>query len=343
MDKLRAGIVGLGWVAGEYAKSFLHNPATELAAVCSRRPLGPGDIEAQYGTPAEVYNDFESMLRKARLDLVALCTPHRFHAEQTIAAARAGVNVIIEKPVALSWEDAKRMLAIVRASKVRTLVSFEVRFLPLMLILRRLIDEGELGELHYGEVDYFHGIGPWAKQYAWNIKREMAGSSLLTAGCHALDALLWLMGQAVQEVFSYATRSAHPDYAPYEYPTTSVTLLKFRNGAVGKCASCIDALQPYQFPVHLVGSKGSVLNNQLYSERLKGQTGWATIPTILPDSGDVTHHPFQPEIDHFVDCLLAGKEASPNLEEALRSHEVIFAADRSAETGKPVSLPLSPP
>ena len=64
--------------------------------------------------------------------------------------------------------------------------------------------------LHYGEVDYYHGIGPWYGQYRWNTKRELGGSALLTAGCHALDALLLCMGSDVEEVTSYATQSTNP-------------------------------------------------------------------------------------------------------------------------------------
>src|SRR2546425_273669 len=72
------------------------------------------------------------------------------------------------------------------------------------------IDAGLVGTLHYGEVDYFHGIGPWYGQYRWNTKRELGGSALLTAGCHALDALLLCMGGEVEEVTSYAAQSSHP-------------------------------------------------------------------------------------------------------------------------------------
>ena len=68
------------------------------------------------------------------------------------------------------------------------------RFIP------ALIDQGMLGQIHYGEVDYYHGIGPWYGQYRWNTKKDAAGSSLLSAGCHALDALLLFMGNEVDAV-----------------------------------------------------------------------------------------------------------------------------------------------
>ena len=78
------------------------------------------------------------------------------------------------------------------------------------LATKSVLDQGLVGALHYGEIDYYHGIGPWYGQYRWNTKRELGGSALLTAGCHALDALLLCMGGEVEEVTSYATQSTHP-------------------------------------------------------------------------------------------------------------------------------------
>ena len=109
-------------------------------------------------------------------------------------------------------------------------------------------------------------------QYRWNTKRSAGGSALLTAGCHALDALLLCMDGEVEEVTSYATQSANPIFTPYEYPTTSTTILKFRNGSVGKCAAVVDCLQPYYFHTHLVGSEGSILDNKFHSQKLAGLT-----------------------------------------------------------------------
>ena len=95
-------------------------------------------------------------------------------------------------------------------SGVKVCVCFECRYSSQFLATKSVIDAGLLGTLHYGEIDYYHGIGPWYGQYRWNTKRELGGSALLTAGCHALDALLLCMGGDVEEVTSYATQSANP-------------------------------------------------------------------------------------------------------------------------------------
>ena len=103
MSDLRIGIVGLGWVAGAHIETFKHVTGAQVTAVCSRRTLDPAALEAQYGLPLTVYRDYGEMLADPSIDVVDICTPHPLHAEQAIAAARAGKHLIIEKPIALSW------------------------------------------------------------------------------------------------------------------------------------------------------------------------------------------------------------------------------------------------
>jgi predicted dehydrogenase len=176
------------------------------------------------------------------------------------------------------------------------------------------------------------------------VKKPQGGSSLLSAGCHAVDAMRWFAGapkgNEVVEVFAYNVphKGDNPDWG---YDPTTVLVCKFKDGAVGKTASILDCKMPYQFNVDIVGTKGTIRDNKLWSETmLPGQTDWSTIPTILPSSGDVTHHPFNGQIEAFVAGILDKQPVLPDLDDAIKTHEVIFAAERSAETGKPVRLPL---
>ena len=128
----------------------------------------------------------------------------------------------------------------------------------------------------------------------------MGGSSLLTAGIHALDMLFYQAKDEVEEVFSYAT--------------TTVTMLKFTSGRiVGKCASLIDAMQPYVFNMNFVGSHGAIKNDLFYSKKIPGLRNWAKFDMQLVDSGDVAHHPYKEQFSDFAECLEAGRvlPASP--------------------------------
>ncbi len=167
------------------------------------------------------------------------------------------------------------------------------------------------------------------------------GSSLLTAGCHALDGLLFLIDSDVEEVTSYSNRSKNSVFSAYEYDTTSVTILKFKNGQIGKMASVMDCLQPYYFHVHLLGSEGSLLDNRFYSNKLKGlsKESWSRLETPLVDSGGVAHHPYLPQFQAFVESIRQNRPIPlTDFDTAFESHRVIFAADRSMREGRTVPL-----
>jgi len=341
MDQLNVGIVGLGWVAGAHISAFNQIPGAKVTAVCSRRQFDDEELSRRHGTPLKAYRDYDEMLKDSSIQIIDICTPHPFHAEQAIAAAEAGKHLIIEKPIAISYRDAVAMRKAINKSGVKTCVCFEVRFSRQGILTRSLIDEGMLGSLHYAEVDYYHGIGPWYGQFSWNIRKDFGGSSLLTAGCHAVDLMLYLMDSEVEEVTSYSNRSNNPTFAPYEYDTTSVTIMKFKDGKIGKVASVVDCMQPYYFHIHLVGSEGSLLDNRLYSARMKGlsKESWSTLETSLIDSGDVAHHPYLPQFQSFVDSLRKN-EMMPltDFDTAFESHRVVFAADLSAAERRTVKL-----
>jgi predicted dehydrogenase len=340
MKKYRVGVIGYGWVAGAHIGAINATSQAEVSAVYSSRKLDAGEVSARHGSDIRCYTDLEEMLR-SDIDVVSVCSYPYDHAKQVIAAAKAGKHLIIEKPLALNARDLKRIEEAVETAGVKTCVCFECRYSSQFLATKAVIDRGLLGEIHYGEIDYYHGIGPWYGQFRWNTRKDAGGSSLLSAGCHALDALLLCMGTEVESVTSLATGSKNKDFAKYEYPTSSVTILRFKDGRVGKTASVIDCLQPYYFHVHLVGSEGSLLDNKFHSTQIGGlnKAKWSELSMKMLDSGDVSDHPYQTQFQAFFDALEKGKDMPlTSLKHAARTHEVIFAADRSAETGKTVKL-----
>ncbi len=342
MKEMGVGIVGTGWVAGEHIRAFNENPHTKVVALCSRTERSARDKAAECGITCDIFTDYARMLDQAGVDIVAVATPPDMHKDQAVGAAEAGKHLLLEKAMATTLEDARTIRDAVAKAGARSVVSFVLRWNPLFEIIKTQLADKAIGDVILGEVDYFHGIGPWYKQYAWNVKKDVGVSSLLSAGCHALDALRWFMGGEIAEVFQYATFGKAPEFKEYEYNPTSCTVLKFADGRIGKVASSIECIQPYVFNINLVGTSGTIKNNQLYSKaKMPGQTGWATIPTILPDSGDVTHHPFTFEVAHLVECIREGKESHASVADAYKTHEACFAADLSGKEGKPIALPMT--
>lgn len=341
METMGVGVVGTGWVSGEHIRGFEANPHTEVRALCGRTEEGARAKAAECGIDCAVFTDYGKMLERDDIHIISVATPPNLHKEEAVAAAEAGKHILLEKPMAITLEDARAVRDAVAKAGVKTVVSFVLRWNPLFEIIKAQLADNAIGNIFYAEVDYLHGVGPWYREYAWNIKKDVGSSSLLTAGCHAVDALRWFMGGRIVEVFQYATAGKGPDFADYEYEPTSVTICKFSDDRLGKVASCIECVQPYVFNINLVGTAGTIRNNQIFSrKKYPGQTGWVEIPTILPDSGDVRHHPFTREVAHLVECIVHDRESHVNVADACKTHEVIFAADRSGKEGRPFEVPL---
>ncbi|MEK7707934.1 MAG: Gfo/Idh/MocA family oxidoreductase, partial [Verrucomicrobiota bacterium] len=215
MKKFNVGIIGYGWAATAHIPAINATTLGQVTAVCSSRALDAAELSSQYGSDIKVYNKLDAMLANPNIHAVSICSYPAQHAAQAIKAARAGKHLILEKPLCLSVKDLRPLQKAVKQAKVKTCVCFEVRFSSQFITTKAVIDSGVLGKIHYGEVDYYHGIGPWYGQFRWNVKKNAGGSSLLSAGCHALDALLLCMGGDVESVSSYATHSTNRDLKKY--------------------------------------------------------------------------------------------------------------------------------
>ncbi len=340
MKKFNVGIIGYGWVATAHIPAINDTSQGTVSAVCSSRPQDAAALSAKYGSPISTYASLDAMLEDPSVNVVSVCSFPQDHADQAVKAAKAGKHLIIEKPLALSWEDCQRIEAAVRDAGVQACICFEGRYSGQFQSTRAVIDSGLLGRIHYGEVDYYHGIGPWYGQFRWNIREDAGGSALLTAGCHALDALLLCMEGEVESVTSLSTKSSSDIFEPYEYKTTSVTLLRFKDGRIGKCAAVVDCLQPYYFHTHLCGSEGSLLDNKFHSNKLHtNKAVWSELSMKMMDSGDVSDHPYTAQFQAFFDALERNEEMPlTGLTQAMRTHRIIFAADASAKSGQPVKL-----
>ena len=343
-QQLGIGVIGTGWVAGAHIDNFQQIDGCEVVAVCSRNAQRAAAKIEQHGLKhAYPFSKLDDFLAHPGLDVVVICTPHPNHPAETIAAAKAGTHIVIEKPVALNRDDLKKMVAAVNKAGVKTSVCFELRWIGLFKNIKAVIGQGLLGKIFYGEASYFHGIGPWYGQYEWNVKKRIGGDALLTAGCHALDGLMWLIDSEVVEVAAMSNTSPN-NPLKYEYDPNSVALLKFKSGAVGKVATSIECRQPYLFPVLLQGEHGTVWNDQVSSIHWPGvpKEQWAKIPAAMPDSGDVDDHPYLGQLEYFVDCIRTNRRPHNDLNHCAHVHEVIFAVNEAIKSRKTVKVRKTP-
>lgn len=336
--KLGVAIHGAGWVAGAHAASWLKNPHARIVSVSSRRKESARKLADQFHLDCAVRDDFDEVLRDDRVDIVNISGPNHVHTSQGIAAAQAGKHMLMEKPMCLSMEENRALRDAVAQAGVRSVVSFVLRWNPLLESLKSLLAQGAVGQMIYVEVDYWHRIGDWWSGWGWARTKASGGSTMLLGGCHAADALRWFAGDEAAEVSAYSNNVT----GRFEYDANVVAAVKFRSGVIGKTSALFDAEMPYSFNIDIAGTEGTLRDNRVWSKKLlPGQTAWATVPTILPDSADVEHHPFDAEINHFVECIRAGTESHCNIADAYHTHELCIAIDRSIEQGgRSVTLPL---
>src|SRR5438552_16700976 len=151
MARFKVGIVGYGWVSGAHIAAISATGLAEVRAICSRRELDAEALSRKHESAIRCYRDYGAMLSDTELDVISICSYLQEHASQAVAAARAGKQLIIEKPLALNWADCLAVSEAVRQNKVQTCVCFECRFSSQFLAIKSVLDQGWLGQVHYGE------------------------------------------------------------------------------------------------------------------------------------------------------------------------------------------------
>lgn len=333
--KVRVALSAAGWVSAEYAKAIAKHPDAELAGVTSRDLDNARRLVDDLGLDCTIYPDYEAILADDRVTAVAVTTPNHMHAAQGIAAARASKHIILEKPPAISHEECDALGAAVREAGVTSVVGFVLRWNQLVVNLRRLIDEGVLGEVFFAQTDYWHGAGKVISPDRWIAKKQFTGSTMLAGGSHAVDMIRNLVGSEVTQVAAFAREGA----GNFEFDMTENAILQFANGAVGRVSASLEIVGPYQFNIELLCTGGTVRDNRVWSKKLTPeQADFFEIPCIQPNSGDVAHHPFNDEVGHFVGCILEGKDCLPNIEDGIRTVRACLAMDEAAQTGQVVRV-----
>jgi predicted dehydrogenase len=350
---------GAGWVSSQHLQAYRQNPHTEVVAISSRSLESAQQRAREAGLDSvTAYDDLAQALRHPGVDIVSICTPQHVHCDNVILAAAAGKHLVIEKPLGNSMDELLRMQQAVREAGISTIVSFVLRWNPMFRTLKAIMQDDAIGRPYYVETDYLSYNGSWWSGWVDARTKQQGVSALLVGGCHAVDALRWFADQrefgaarpvevfamtggrrkGITQEYNPLTNQWREGAPPMEYDGLEVLLVKFDNGVTGKVSVNAECVMPYRFPIRVFGDRGSFFDNKIWSQKFPRQTDWVELPTIQPDSSDVSHHPFQGEIDHFVECLQQGVESHCNLDDAIMTHEIVFAAQQCYATAQPVRL-----
>jgi UDP-N-acetylglucosamine 3-dehydrogenase len=335
--KIRAAVVGLG-IGRHHFDAYAAHPQVDLAALCDANPERLSTfLERHPGTRG--YADLDEMLHREQLDLVSICTPDWMHADMGIAALQAGAHVVSTKPLTTTVEDARRFVEAADAAGRYLMVAHERRFHPRYRAIKRVLDEGLLGTIFYAEIDYFTHKERQFTNTPWYKSAEHPRAPILGTGAHAVDLLRYFAGEVV-ETWGAANHLAWPEFPDDD---CMIGVFKLAGGAIGKVTQTYYSLRGQGEPdlrVTLHGTKGSIEDEKLFSLDLLGNAKpaevaerrpWSAIPQIQQERNS-----HWAEIDHFVDCLIEGKQPYPDGREGARTVAACLSVVESARTGLPV-------
>ncbi len=324
------GIIGIGRHADNRMAPAIQQAADSyLAAACSQdRSRAEAFVHRHGGGRA--YDSYEAMLADPQVAVVYIASPNSLHTEQAVAAARAGKHVLCEKPMALTNEDAQRMVRECRAAGVKLGVGFHLRQYPGHQEARRLIAGGEIGAVVLAEAT-FGGAGP--RRGGWWSDPEMVGAySLMGRGVHVFDLLRYLVGQEVEEVSAFTNGQTAEE--PLE--DIALSMLRFAGGAFAY-ATCAGILPNPLSNAVIYGSKQRIIAENSVGAELGGSfeimgEGGARIRQIAPVNC------YLEEINDFNRAVLQDGEPAAAGVDGLRVVEITVGVLRSRREGRAVRL-----
>lgn len=339
--RIRIAVIGCGRISKNHFGSIeRHADDLELVAVCDTDPSTLKSHAGTLGVPG--YAHLRDLLDKEQPDLIALCTPSGMHPEETILAARRGVHVMTEKPMATRWQDGVNMVKACDESDVRLFVVKQNRRNATLQLLKRAVEEKRFGKIHLVHLNVF-----WSRpqsyydQAKWRGTWEFDGGAFMNQASHYVDLLDWLIGpvERVQAMVS-TTRDI-------EVEDTGVLNVRWRNGALGSMSVTMLAYpKNLEGSITILGEKGSVrvggvaVNDIQLWDFADPRDYDAQIKDANYDTTSVYGFGHPLYYKNVIDVLRGEAEPETDGREGLKSLEVLIAAYLSARDGRTVSLPL---
>lgn len=330
-EKIRYAVVGQGYIAqAAILPAFAHaKENSELVALVSDDPVKLRALSKRYDVPNTFsYSDFDDCLEE--VDAVFVALPNSMHREFTLRAARAGVHVLCEKPMAVSSKDCELMIRECERHDVKLMVGYRLHFEEANLLAAELVRSGEIGDPRI-----FSSVFTMQVQEG-NIRldRELGGGPLYDIGIYCINAARSIFRAEPVRVFATQSRGMDPRFSEVAEMTTAI--LSFPGDRVAQLTSSFGAADTSQYQV--IGTKGDLVVDPAYEFAGK-------LEHFLTIDGKTTHRTFRkrdqfaPELIYFSRCILEDLSPEPSGYEGLADVRVIEGLLESARTGLPVSLP----
>ena len=328
MSKIGVGVIGLGRNGSSFLPIYAKHPDAELIGISDLIPENLARLKSEFDVPVATM-DYRDILERDDIHAISIHTPDHLHKQPFVDALRAGKHVLVEKPMANSIPDLLEMTAAARASDRKTLVGQIMRFNPLFQRIKAMIANGDLGEIFYAEGDYIHDLRYQAGQVDpltgtnWYLEQECP---IVGGSVHPVDLLRWFVGDIV-EAYAFGSRA---EFAEMKEDASIVATFRFANGAIGKSTALYAPRthMPKAYNLALYGTKGTILRDTICME---GESDFRPIDVVCPPG-----HPYDPEVAHFIKCIINDEPTLCNAFDGARSAMAVLAARESLHTGKPV-------
>jgi glucose-fructose oxidoreductase len=328
--RIRYAVVGLGHIAQvAVLPAFAHaRRNSQLAAVVSDDRTKRREISKRYRIDrAYTYDEFDECLRA--VDAVYIALPNSLHAEYTIRAARAGVHVLCEKPLAVTVAECRQMIAACRRANVKLMVAYRLHFETVNLAAIDLARRGRLGELKYFNSSFSMTV----RRGDIRTKRKYGGGTLYDIGVYCINAARNLFRAEPTQVSAVSLNSGSATLA--EIDETTAAALRFGNDQLATFVTSFNAADVAAY--RIVGTKGHLHADPAY-EYAEGLKYALTIDGHTTRKAIGKRDQFAPELLYFSDCILKNREPEPSGEEGLQDVRIVQALYESAKSGKPVAI-----
>jgi len=329
---LRTAILGCGNFAHRHAHSLqLLKDDFEMVAFCNRTGEKAADFSKKYTNgQAHVFANHHQMFDQVALDVVIICLPPYAHSDEVEIAANLGVHVFIEKPIALTSEQAWRMVNAAEKAGIVTQVGFMFRFGEASEHLKGMIDSGEAGQVGLMSARYFCNSlhAPW-----WR-RRDLSGGQLVEQVIHMIDLMRFLMGDAIT-VYSRQENLFHQDLDDYTVEDVSATIFSFPKGGVGVIYATNGAIpnrwiNDYRVVSRNLSVEFTDANHAAFHYTAESDRK----PKMIASDRDI----YLSEMQDFLTAIRTGQKTRIPLREGAKSLDLALAATHSAQIGREVQI-----
>lgn len=344
---LKYALIGCGRISPNHIAAAIENEL-DIVALCD---IDEGKIDEKMGmfnlSPTiKKYTNYQELLEQENVDLIAICTESGNHGQIALDCIDAGVNLIIEKPIALSLEEADAIIAKSKEKNVKVSACHQNRFNKSIQKIREAVEQERFGRLLHGTAHIRWNRGEqYYKQAPWRGTWEQDGGALMNQCIHNIDLLRWMMGEDITEVYGMIDNLAHPFI---EAEDLGLALIKFANGSYGIIEGTTNVFpQNLEETLYLFGEKGTVkaggksvnlieewqFADQLDDPKEVKETYKENPPSVY----GFGHNPLYKDV---IDAIQNDREPYVTAEDGRKALELVLAIYKSSLEGKSVKLPL---